>query len=96
MICNAVKHEMYPKIASAIMAIIEDEEKEDTVNSNIYSTKIPLYRIKGNIDKVINHLKTVRKLAIEERNYPKMLIERANTFIPFTKDSQSYVHTVCI
>ena len=88
-ICNVIKHEMYPKLASAIMAITEDEFKSEAIDHNIYSISIPLYSIKENIEEVIQYLKTKRKLAIEERNYLRMFIQRALQFVPITINSTS-------
>ena len=79
-ICNAIKHEMYPKLASAIRPIIrEQNEDKDNVDDdeNKNTLKIGLYDIEENVEKVIEYLKTKRKLGVEERDYLKKLIKRA-------------------
>ena len=78
-ICNAIKHEMYPKLASAIRPIIQDQKHDEDSSDDEDTLKIGLYDIQQNVNKVIEYLKTKRKLAVEERDYLKRLIERAVT-----------------
>ena len=64
-ICNVVKHEMYPKLASAMRSIID--EQQDTEVGNFFkqllqnftsdnTSNIGLYDIEDQIDKVIEYL----------------------------------------
>ena len=82
-ICNAIKHEMYPKLASAIRPIISDQnddgKSDNHADQNREQLKIALHDIKGNVNKVIEYLKTKRKLGAEERAYLKRLCQRAIT-----------------
>ena len=79
-ICNAIKHEMYPKLASAIRPIIQDQKQDEhSTDDDEEQLKIGLYDIQQNLDNVIEYLKKKRRLAVEERDYLKRLIERAIT-----------------
>eukprot|EP01084_Bolivina_argentea_P256590 432054_1 len=73
-ICNAIQHEMWPKLANAVRAIInnEDETKHKKIDLNDLSQQC--------IDNVINILRNDRYLALEERQYLRSLIKRATTF----------------
>ena len=79
-ICNAIKHEMYPKLASAIRPIIQDQKHDEESSDDDEDTlNIGLYEIQQNVKNVIEYLKTKRKLAVEESEYLKRLIQRAIT-----------------
>eukprot|EP01084_Bolivina_argentea_P194520 333761_1 len=74
--CKGLTHEMWPKIASTVTAIISDTDK----NLNQFDEE--------NIDKVIQILKDERHLAIEERHYLTAFLHRALQFTPVINISQ--------
>lgn len=87
-ICEGLKHEMYPKLASAIRQIIQVHDAATDI-ADSRDLKVGLYDIKANIDKAIDYLKTKRKLAVEERNHLKDFIERAIEFALITINNKS-------
>eukprot|EP01084_Bolivina_argentea_P260536 440016_1 len=76
-IANCVDKEMYAKLGSAIRSII-DEDKASKQHI-IQSTK--------NVDELMDILKNKRNLGIEERQYLRNLIKRAQHFVPITKNN---------
>eukprot|EP01084_Bolivina_argentea_P308635 533733_1 len=77
-IANCVNHEMYPKLGSAIRAIVN---KSDINNGGGDDAKIGLYDLESKHIKIMTAiLKEKRNLGVEERNYLKKLIERALDF----------------
>eukprot|EP01084_Bolivina_argentea_P083588 151345_1 len=80
-IIECIRHEMWPKLASSIYAIIDnkDEAKHKIID---------LYNLDGDtISDVIEILKSKRHLAIEERDYLRNLIKRAKQFNPISCDN---------
>ncbi len=75
-ICNCIGHEMWPKLASSIRGIVNEQKNE--IKSEDFSEE--------SIEKIIEILKGKRNLAIEERIYLKALTERAKAF-KATKES---------
>ena len=69
-ICNCIRHEMYPRIASAIISLIDDNDDLTTYPASY----------------LFEQLETKRKLRLEERNYLIQLIQRAQSFKPITID----------
>ena len=67
-ICNCIGHEMWPKLASSIRAIVNEAKNE--IKSKDFSEE-------KNVEKIIDILKNKRNLVIEERTYLKQLIKRA-------------------
>eukprot|EP01084_Bolivina_argentea_P281296 481260_1 len=79
-IANCVNHEMYPKLGSIILAIINDD-----------SSSIEMYNVDNKyIDSMLQMLKNKRNLAVEERTYLKKLCQRAMKFIPITLSRSEY------
>ena len=91
-IINCIKHEMYPKIGSAIRPIIyngEIKQQDSDSDDDEIASKVDLYDLSKTQEvKVIQYLKTKRKLPIEERNYLSNLIQRARSFIPITTQNR--------
>lgn len=85
LICEGLKHEMYPKLSNTIRSMVITEEEKSNNHNKIYLHDIDT----NNINKVINYLKKQRKLAIEERIYLRNFIKRAMQFIPITSDNKS-------
>eukprot|EP01084_Bolivina_argentea_P019827 36867_1 len=77
-ICNGIRHEMWPKLASAVRAIINN--KKTKVEQNDLSNDC--------IDKVINILKQERHLAVEERQYLRRTLQRASHFVPISANNK--------
>eukprot|EP01084_Bolivina_argentea_P019828 36870_1 len=66
--CNAISHEMWPKLASAVKSIVNDKNiNEYDINNDC-------------INKVITILKEERHLAVEERQYLCQLLKRGSRF----------------
>eukprot|EP01084_Bolivina_argentea_P214726 364516_1 len=82
--CNGISHEMWPKLSSAVKAII------DHTKNNIELQKIDV----PNIDKVINILAEKRFLAVEERTYLRLFLARAALFKPNTNTYQTQKNQV--
>eukprot|EP01084_Bolivina_argentea_P200532 342903_1 len=79
-ICNAIQHEMWPKLANIVRAVINnaDESKHKILD----------------IHDVIKILRNERYLAIEERQYLTALVERAKAFdfrhnVNYTKEQET-------
>eukprot|EP01084_Bolivina_argentea_P128673 227401_1 len=70
--CNAIKHEMWSKLASSVRAIVNDKNR----NIDQYDLSVEC------INKVINILKEERHLAVEEREYLRKLLKRCAKFRP--------------
>ena len=89
-IINCVKHEMYPKLASTIQSIIDRQNSNQSTKTKKLQTE--LYDINTtSIRKLLNYLKTKRKLPIEEVKYLTNLIKRAQSFTVPTEPNRSYV-----
>ena len=87
-ICNCIEHEMYPKVASAIRTLINKQNQNDP-KKNDGETLIDQYDLSPKSEsKLIESLKTKKKLAIEERTYLQGLIERARSFTPIQNNHQ--------
>eukprot|EP01084_Bolivina_argentea_P132096 233106_1 len=89
-ILEAIKHEMYPKLSSAIKSIINYSNNQQNMQVNEddekNTIKIELYDLTDKSrDNVIEFLKEKRKLKIEERKYLYGLINRARSFNPNTQ-----------
>eukprot|EP01084_Bolivina_argentea_P289467 497086_1 len=68
--CNAIHHEMFPKLANIIRAIINDKQTEIKHDDLSDDT----------INKVVDILKTERHLPFEERQYLRKLLLRSVQF----------------
>eukprot|EP01084_Bolivina_argentea_P019825 36857_1 len=74
--CNGINHEIFPKLSSAVRGIINGKAKE--IDKYDLSQKC--------INKVIGILKEEQYLAIEEREYLRLFLQRASTFKPITNE----------
>jgi len=81
-ICNCIAHEMWPKLASTLRGIL-NEEKHEIKSENISEESI---------DKIIEILKGKRNLANEERIYFKALAQRAMESFKATNESAPSTH----
>ena len=71
-ICNAIQHEVYPKVSSVVKSIIN----KNNINKMDLSP--------NTVNTVIEKLKS-KNIATEPREYIKKLIERAKRFKPMNK-----------
>ena len=83
-ITNCIKHEMYPKLANTINSIINNQNQE---------IRIGLHDIdKHSCNKLLQYLKTQRKLGFEEREYLSNLFKRARSYA--SKHKGIFVHLI--
>ena len=71
-ICNAIGHEMWKKLASALQAIISNDD--NNININDIDDKT--------IKKVLKILSSKRRLEKEPKEYMLRLIKKTQTFTP--------------
>eukprot|EP01084_Bolivina_argentea_P123314 218534_1 len=77
-VCNGINHELWPKIANAVRAIINDKDKP--IDKYDFS--------KDCIDKVMDILKKERYLPNEERQYLRRVLQRAIAFTQITNEQR--------
>ena len=85
-ICECIGHEMWPKLASSIRGIVNDQK--NNIKSDDFSDKT--------VQEIIEILKAKRNLAIEERMYFKALVQRAKPLNATHKCMYIYFHTETI
>ena len=80
---------MYPKLASAVRQFINNHKNDnEDEKSSIGSYDLSI----ESESKLIDFLKTKRKLPFEERTYLQQLIKRARSFKPIAKNHQCTMH----
>eukprot|EP01084_Bolivina_argentea_P250554 419849_1 len=77
-VCKYIHQDMWPKLASIVKSIIDDEQRKK-------NTKFDINNLSDqNIDYVIDILKDKRHLPMEERTYLIQLIKRCRQFVSIT------------
>ena len=69
---SAVKHELFPKMSTAMDAAIESLKEEKEINEEDFGADV--------VEKVIEGMKRERKLKTTQITYIEGLVERAKAF----------------